>query len=91
MTANRNEGMLSMSPAYRSSEAPAHPRRVDIAALPARDHAVQRLLYRMEAAKRLGYRTDRPQLSGASPLFLAARSGIVRARAARKKKGNVPT
>jgi len=42
--------MLSMSAAFRSSDARAHPRRVDLAALPARDRAVLRLLYRMEAA-----------------------------------------
>lgn len=53
-----------MSPAFRSSEAAAHPRRVDIAALPARDRAVLRLLYRMEAATArqltcLAYRRER--------------------------------
>ena len=42
--------MLSMSAAFRISDARAHPRRVDLAALPARDRAVLRLLYRMEAA-----------------------------------------
>ena len=39
-----------MSAAFRISDARAHPRRVDLAALPARDRAVLRLLYRMEAA-----------------------------------------
>lgn len=39
-----------MSAAFRSSDARAHPRRADLAALPARDRAVLRLLYRMEAA-----------------------------------------
>ncbi len=53
-----------MSPAFRSSDAPAHPRRVDIAALPGRDRAVLRLLYRMEAATArqltcLAYRRER--------------------------------
>lgn len=53
-----------MSAAFRSSDAPAHPRRVDIAALPARDRAVLRLLYRMEAATvhqvtGLAYRRER--------------------------------
>jgi hypothetical protein len=42
--------MLSMSAAFRSSDLRAHPRLVDLAALPARDRAVLRLLYRMEAA-----------------------------------------
>ena len=46
----RSEGMLSMSAAFRSSDVHSHPRRVDLAALPARDRAVLRLLYRMEAA-----------------------------------------
>lgn len=41
-----------MSAAFRSGDvhSRSHPRRVDLAALPARDRAVLRLLYRMEAA-----------------------------------------
>ena len=39
-----------MNAAFRSSDVRARPRRVDIAALPTRDRAVLRLLYRMEAA-----------------------------------------
>ena len=39
-----------MNAAFRSSDVRAQPHRVDIDALPARDRAVLRLLYRMEAA-----------------------------------------
>jgi len=39
-----------MNAAFRSSDLLAHPHRSDIAALPTRDRAVLRLLYRMEAA-----------------------------------------
>lgn len=44
------EGLFSMNAAFRSSDLLAHPHRSDIAALPTRDRAVLRLLYRMEAA-----------------------------------------
>jgi len=42
--------MLLVSAAFRSSDMRARPQPVDIAALPTRDRAVLRLLYRMEAA-----------------------------------------
>jgi len=42
--------MLLVNAGFRSSDVRVRPRRVDIAALPTRDRAVLRLLYRMEAA-----------------------------------------
>ena len=63
-----------MSAAFRSHDRQAHPRRVDIAALPARDRAVLRILYRMEAATArqltdLAYRRERKAQHRLQQLF----------------------